>query len=274
MTNYKQVAWVVEPDAFSESYSEVCEAIRGTGQPLIRWKDDWWSTKAFPDLSEHLVIFHGSLGNADRIVKETPWTPGAFCATEAFRCSAWYERAKQWLLLKRWVFTTVEDFVADPETIAGHLAKEGKIFVRPESPLKPFSGRVRTLEGLTLEDLDYGFYYEDASIPIVVAPVAEVGREWRFVVADQRVVAGSEYEANTRSARLEKEDIPWQTAQKIAAGLEPPELVYVMDLCESGDELRLLELNPFSGADLYGCEAEKVIRDVSKAILDSTRSGT
>ena len=38
-----------------------------------------------------------------------------------------------------------------------------------------------------------------------------------------------------------------------------PEPVYVLDTCEVDREPRLLELNPFSGADLYACDTDAVV---------------
>jgi hypothetical protein len=32
---------------------------------------------------------------------------------------------------------------------------------------------------LTLADLDHGLYYQDASLPVVVAPVRQIDHEWR-----------------------------------------------------------------------------------------------
>ena len=139
------------------------------------------------------------------------------------------------------------------------------MFVRPDSPLKPFAGRVLNVDDVTLDALDYGFYYDDATLPIVVAPVQSVGSEWRFVVVRSRVVAGSAYDPATRSALS---DTPaseaWRLANVIASGLSPPDDVYVLDICVAGGGLRLLELNPFSGADLYACSATDVVTAVSE----------
>ena len=70
-----------------------------------------------------------------------------------------------------------------------------------DSPLKPFSGRVVKLQGLSLRQLDHGFYYDDSDLPIVVAPVRTniAPLEWRLVVVQNQVVAGSGYTASTRS---------------------------------------------------------------------------
>jgi hypothetical protein len=51
----------------------------------------------------------------------------------------------------------------------------------------------------------------------------------------------------------------------VAGKLNQPEDVYVIDICEADGELRLLELNPFSGADLYACRGDDVVAAVSEA---------
>jgi hypothetical protein len=40
--------------------------------------------------------------------------------------------------------------------------------------------------------------------------------------------------------------------------------VYVLDVCESEGRLHLLDLGPFSGADLYACDREAVVWAVSR----------
>lgn len=257
------VTWVIERGAFSDAYSAFAESIEREGYQRRDWDDDWWSNGRRPRFDHgEIVIFHGSLGNADRIPKELDWRPGAFCATARFHCSAWYESAKPWLLHDRWALSTVAELVASPHEVAGQLASNDQVFVRPDSPLKPFSGRVCTLTGLTLQALDHGFYYEDASIPIVVAPLRRIQREWRFVVADGKVAGGSAYTAETRSAAAG--DAPTAVAQEIASALAAPEAVYVLDLCESDSGIKLVELNPFSGADLYACDPSSVLHAVSE----------
>lgn len=41
----------------------------------------------------------------------------------------------------------------------------------------------------------------------------------------------------------------------------------MLDVCEADGRLRLLELNPFSGADLYACDRREVVATVSACAL-------
>lgn len=192
------------------------------------------------------------------------WTPGSYCATARFFCSTWYPTASAWLVHERWRTSTVQELVEDPEGIAGSLANAGRdVFVRPDSPLKPFSGRVCNLRRLSLKVLDFGLYYEDPRTPVIVAPVPQIGQEWRFVVVKGRIVAGSKYAASTRTALTGVSAAALRLASLVAADLPVPEDVYVLDVCETLGGLRLLEINPFSGADMYGCDAEAIVEAVA-----------
>lgn len=194
-----------------------------------------------------------------------PWKPGAFCDEGAFRCSAWYPRARPWLLHERWAVVPLIELVEEPDRVMNEVGASGAVFVRPDSPLKPFSGRVVPREAIALRAFDHGFYFEDEALPVIVAPVRKVDREWRFVVVEGKIVAGSGYEAKRRSAVPgQPEGEPWLFASQIAEAFEAPQAVHVLDLCEADGRLHLLEVNPFSGADLYACDRRAVVRAVSK----------
>jgi hypothetical protein len=160
---------------------------------------------------------------------------------------------------------SAEALVADPVAASEPFGSPASLFVRPDSPLKPFSGRVLKTTSITLQSLDHGLYYDDVRLPVVVAPVRSLQREWRYVVADRGVVAGTAYDAEGRNALPDDPaGAPWRFAAQIAEEMPPPEAVYVIDVCETEGDLRLLELNPFSGADLYGCPREDVVAAVSR----------
>lgn len=251
--------WVLESDVFPSSHAELRKAIVVQGHRIVDWQDDWWPT-AWPEFDDVPTVFHGSLGNAARIRTSVAWQPGAYCDTARFHCTAWYPHAHQWLLNREWRCLPAEELVANRDRVIAELGPADSLFVRPDSPLKPFSGRRLTRDRITLAGLDHGFYYDDAALPVVVAPVREVSREWRYVVVNRRVIAGSAYVADGRVAKVDDPGgLPWRFAEEIAGALPPPEAVYVLDVCESDGGLRLLELNPFSGADLYACNAQDIV---------------
>lgn len=256
--------WVFEPQVFSADEAFV-EAVQRAGHTLILWNDDWWMNGRWLKLRDERVVFRGSLGNAARVRAEMPWQPGGFCDVEAFDCSAWYPRVKNQLVHQAWRSTTVCELVDNASKIASSLQADSRLFVRPDSPLKPFSGRVVEVEGLTLETLDYGFYYEDKALPVIVAPVLELGPEYRFVLVRDRVIAGSGYLGTDRSTQqsIGQEHEAWIYASRIAESVQTPEAICVLDVVGHGDRYYVLEFNPFSGADLYACNPDDVVQATS-----------
>jgi hypothetical protein len=265
------VAWVLEAEAFPDSHSEIRRAVEQAGHEVVSWSDDWWGSGRWPRFSECPVVFHGSLGNAARIVETLPWRPGAFCRTEAFHCSSWYPHAERWLLHRKWRVLAANALVADPGALEP-FGNPDAIFVRPDSPLKPFSGRIVARAQLSLKALDHGFYYDDPDLPVVIAPVQTIGQEWRYVVVEGRVVAGSTYAADRKGRASDSADTAsWRFAVDVVATLTPPEDVYVLDVCVADGGLRVLELNPFSGADLYGCDLAAVVSAVTQSVRKATK---
>ena len=259
--------WLIETDVFRHDYQRTMPAaLQACGVHYLKWEDAWWTT-GLPAL-EGPVVFHGSLGNAARLASgaETP-QPWAFCDIEAFHCSSWYPRAAPWLIHRAWRQLPADQLVQERSRVAEELGGGTALFVRPDSPLKPFSGRVVEVDKLTLAALDHGIYFDDETLPVLAAPVQDVGREWRFVVVNHTVVAGSEYVADGRE-RVDGavEDHVARFAAQIAAEFPPPQPVYVLDICEVAGRLRIAELNPFSGADLYGCDLVAVIRAVEASL--------
>jgi hypothetical protein len=259
-----KVTWVLESEVFPKSHQPLREAICEAGHQIVDWSDAWWQDGIPSRCGSGPIVFHGSLANADAVNEQLAWNPGSFCNTQAFFCSKWYAIAEEWLIHSNWRILPAYEFVDSAARVCEHLGIEDQVFVRPDSPLKPFSGRVLNIGDVSLAALDHGFYFEDEALPIVVAPVKKVGREWRFVVARSRVIAGSAYDALSRSAIPDKPaSSAWRFADLVAEAMSAPADVYILDICEADGGLRLLEVNPFGGADLYACDAVEIVRHIS-----------
>ena len=160
--------WVLESDIFPDSHLPLRAAIRDAGHRLVDWDDAWWIDGIPKNIGRANTFFHGSLGNASRIHAELGWSPGSYCDASAFCCSAWYDSAREWLLHSDWRFLPANTFVDTVTDVAAALGCTDRIFVRPDSPLKPFSGRVLDLADISLAKLDHGFYFDDESLPCLL----------------------------------------------------------------------------------------------------------
>jgi hypothetical protein len=216
-----KVTWVLEPGVFPHGDC-LLDAARDAGQPIRAWDDAWWAAGSMPTFSGP-VVFHGSLGTADRIRRELPWRPGAYCNTSAFLCSVWYPPLQPFLLNSQWEVLPASDLIKNSSEVLDRIGAGDTFFVRPDGPLKQFSGRVLRRDQLSFRALDHGFYYDDIHLPVVVAPVRPVSREWRFVVVDGVVVAGTGYLAESRTAvSQDSSGEPWRFARRACASFIPP----------------------------------------------------
>lgn len=162
------VTWILESDVFPNSHAALRQAIVDAGLRTIDSNDDGWLHEP-PEFEPGTpIVFHGSLGNAAISEMKQIWYPGSFCPVNDFCCTAWYPRTNRWLLHERWRCLSTNEFVANAADVAPALGCTKQLFVRPDSPLKPSSGRVLDVDAISLRSLDHGFYYEDEAIPVIV----------------------------------------------------------------------------------------------------------
>lgn len=250
--------WVIETVVFPRTAPRIIEAIEAIG---LRWLpyDD-----APPPLADGAcAIFWGSLGAAYDQRVAARWTPGAIGDVARFACSAYHPPLHDVLANADAVFTTARSLVDDPQGVLAPLGTPARVFVRPDSALKPFSGRQLPTASLDLAALDHGFYYDDEHLPIVVSTLKSVTREWRFVVADGAVVAGCAYGTDRRARDGDVPTAATALATDVARRAWQAAPLSIVDVGEVDGALRVLELNPFSGADLYDCDARAVVTAAS-----------
>jgi hypothetical protein len=257
---HPRVSWVVEG-----RQAPLAAAVEEAGHRLVRWDDAWWATDQWPDVLDGPVVFQGTLATADQIGRALPrWSPGAYCTSAAFRCSAWYRRARPWLMHQRWRGIAASALAADPEGSLAPLGAPTLVFLRPDSALAA-TAQVLPLAELRLAVLALGHHHGDPDLRVIVAPARQLGRRWRYVVADRQVIAGSADDATA----AEPASPAWTLAAEIAERLPPPEEVYVLDLCEADGQLRLRELAPFSATDLLAAPRRPIVAAVSAVATHS-----
>ncbi len=168
------------------------------------------------------------------------------------RVSAWLPEVQELALNREVLFTTVAE-------VASLDLPWSRVFVRPDSAMKPFAGRVLARGKIDAAALDHGFYYEDRGLPIVLSPAQEVGEEWRFVAVRRQLVAHSGYLAEGRAG--EARAVPeGAAALASAAAARSPEPSVVIDVCRRGSgDFALVEYNLLSGSDLYDCDAAAIV---------------
>ena len=244
------VTWVVE-SFLNAAVDRVAAAARMQGHPVAQWDGDDERRLPPPDAR---AVFLGSLQGCARFADR--WQPGVFGATPDFAVSQWSPGLSDLALNVEWRRVPAGE-------VSPASAPWARVFARPDAADKAFGGRVLDRDALSPAALDHGFYFDDLALPVILAPAQLLGLEWRFVLVGGRVVAQSGYLADGRTpcpSTAPAAAIAVAEQATARARLAP---VVVADVCQIGVEFKLVEFNPFSGADLYLCDADAVVRAVS-----------
>lgn len=246
------LTWVIEPDAFEHHDALLVAAAKAAGHRVMLWND----MMPVQGLGGQRVVFHGSLNVATRVT-DMGWRPGAWCNAAGFMFTEYAEKLRPWLLNGSYHVSTVREQLSS--------AALPRRFMRPNSALKQFAGIV--VEGApSAMQLGFGFYHDDLDLSVIVAPVANVILEWRFIIVDRRVVSGGGYDANLRSMWEVGKGEAWGFASAIAATFDAPDPVYALDVAATPSGLRVVEVNPFSSADLYKCDCEPIVSAIERLL--------
>lgn len=141
------------------------------------------------------------------------------------------------------------------------------VFVKPLSGLKEFPGQV-------IKGYDYDIQ-PNSPIPddclCVVDDERDIKAEFRYVIANRRVITGSEYRwDNVLDVRTDTHPVCDKLAAKIAGADWQADIVYICDIAlqkfqYAGEVAKVIELNAFSSSGLYACDTRKIIEAVSEA---------
>lgn len=245
--------WCIDMSAFPRTSAGIIAALKRQGVPWSVFEGDvrYVPPEAF---------FWGSL--SDAYGQAAPWGYIGHGDADNFRCSVYRDKWSHFFKGRAGAsFSTVKDGV--PRLLMQH---EQRLFCRPDSPLKPFAGRIVDVSTFCPQTVDVGYYYDDLSLPILFEPVVTVGREWRFVVVDGfSSVAGCQY-AGSRvrdDAAVALDNAAIQLVYDVARDPWQPARAYVVDVAEMNGVVSLLEINPISGADFYECNPDAIVRHIT-----------
>ncbi|MDB5384367.1 MAG: hypothetical protein JWM11_13 [Planctomycetaceae bacterium] len=268
------VGWLLDASVFDVYHDELAAAVVRNGDqvkslnrpnPPYGW-DDTGSAyrKAFPVGS--CVVTHADIDLVQRVLADGCWTPGAFATIDHFSCVHYFSHFGRFLLNQDYAMLPFAELSRCSEFLFDTFGRDGRMFVRPDSPLKLFAGLVVSRETFA-KDLDFmAFYSFPPESLVVVSSPKTIVKEWRFVVAEQSIVASSQYKEGAESmARSGADDEAVGLANAILALGYSPDPVWVMDICETSDgRYHLLEIGGFSFANLYGCDKDAVVKAVSR----------
>jgi hypothetical protein len=265
--------WLIEADVFGRSFEPIKAEIRRQGLAWEIVHPGPFLNGLVPSVGGHrlidgdCVVFSGTYSLMRYIQLHRAWVPGGWCATEQFDFAHYYPFFGRHLLNQPNAILTVEEASSGVEAIFQRFAVKGQVFVRPCGVQKVFTGRCVDRE-------EFVGALETASFtraPILVAAPRQIDQEWRVVVARDRMIAASRYRLE---GRLDvSPGCPWEVCAFVEALLadvrDRPDPIYLIDVCTSGSDLYLLELNSFSCSGLYQCDPPAVVTEVKRLATEA-----
>ena len=209
------------------------------------------------------VVGYGTYPFARQIQLHRQWIPGAWCHPENLDCTAYYAYFGKYLLNQNYVIMPGIEAIRQRDWLFSILGRDEEVFARPTGCLKLFVGRLITIESFAsaLAPTRY-----DPTTLIAIAAPRPIALEWRLVVSGNRIIAGSQYaEGGSRSIAPGLPDRVREFATAMLAEVSwRPDPIFMLDVCESSDQLRLVELNSFSTSWLYQSDLSAVVAEASE----------
>lgn len=272
-----RVNWLLDGEMFADYHDELVTAIRGCNgtaisvrrpRPPYDWDDVGDSFRnSFPPNS--CVVTHGDLDLVSRVIAHGDWSPGAFATFENFACESYYPHFGRRLLNHDHVTLPFGEFLQQAGSLFDRFGRDDRLFVRPNSPLKSFTGQ--TIDRASLvKDLEFiAFQGIRADAKVVVSSAKDILAEWRFVVTERSVVAGSQYKLNREAAVASRCDVAAIQFAKDTISVDySPDPVWILDICQTTDgDFHILEIGGFSHSNLYACDKRLVAGAVSQIAL-------
>lgn len=196
------------------------------------------------------IMVLGSLSLA-RIAKERGWTPGSFLNGQ-FHYQHWSKAFSGHLLNENAVINTFDKI----EPIWDEF------FFRPCEDTKIFNGEVTTKEKFFLwreKEMNSPYGCDYANDEVMISPLKEIISEYRFFVVDGKVVTYSQYKQDNEL--YQSNDVPTNIvlfAQQMV-DLWQPVRAFVIDIANTSEGLKVIEINNFNSAGFYDADVVKII---------------
>lgn len=264
------INWILEDGVFGCSMVPLANEIKKQGHnvKIIDYTRGITDYQRFFPKTE-CIIFYGSLHIAQQMLsRNLSWIPGIIGTIEHYCCTAYYPHLNPWLLNAEGYILPLSELSsssADNPKLLLSLEQSKRLFIRPNSPLKPFAGGLYSPKELTdLDSFMKRHYLEDPNILVVVAPEKPIEAEWRVIISQGQILCASQYRQFGKPYyQSGMPEVVQRVASEVAQQQWQPDPIWVLDLCCSDNFAYVLEVNFLSCSALYQCDLSSVVREAS-----------
>lgn len=262
--------WILQNDIFREGNPEkIAEWLSGNGydfqfRPLIPFggMDQQEDLNKLPEKGD-CVNTYGSLEFCAWFDRNYNWVPNRWCSLENINCVTYYSHWGKYITQENYCFLPLGEIYRNKDKLFDKFGVDDRIFIRPDSNNKTFNAEVVSRDGFQ-EFYDYATHApsrgELTTLSVVSSPV-KLDQEWRLVISERKVIAGSQYRVDglvemAKGYPREAESFANAVANSNSYDPHP---MYVMDVARSGDKYSLVEIGSINSAGLYCCDIDSIM---------------
>lgn len=272
-----QAKWYIEKEFFWEGQPDTILSVldkMGISYYLqkSRLREKEYAYDMFP--SNDCVLVYGSIEFVRKIHRESPWTPGAsWVSMKNLLCSTYYAYYGKYLLNQEYCFVPLSELKRRKEFYFKTFGENNKLFVRPDSPYKEFTGFVADLDTFDSKIITMSYGELEPTLMVLIAKPQEIIGEYRFYLCKDEVVTGSQYKLNGEHDEAKGySGNALLLAQEISKVDWRPSPIFVADIGiingKNGEEAKLLEINSFNCSGMYYCDLEKIVAKANKKAIE------
>ena len=276
MRKEKMINWIIDTNLWNEYEERLIDSIKKSGANVCFYDEiknssfKKFITSEFSS-NNNINIFHGSLGHG-RQLTHLPIYPGVFLTIDNYECYNYYGYFGDYLLNEDYLMMGLNDVLRNKDKIFSTFINT-HVFIRPSNGFKSFPGQMLSFNNFESEFslLTKSYCGLDMNTLVLISDRQQLKEEYRFIVVDGIVVSGSQYfdEENIGTFdpyydRICQDQKATDFAIKMSK-IYQPDLAYTIDVCKTiDDEYKLLELNSFNCASMYGNDYDKVVKAVNE----------
>lgn len=263
--------WVIQDNIKRESgYDAFIEALKRQNCPYDLVKVVPFSHDLIPDVNPKNPVIAIGAYTMEQISKKKGWSPGVF-TNDNFTYEVWSEKYKGNILNDDAVVVSFGDSIK--------LNFSEELFIRPCKDGKEFAGMITTWATflswahrvLALKE-EYYKTITDKTM-IMICPVKKIYSEYRFFVVCGKIITGSQYKIGSRVAYTEctrkssreiydfASDVAHNSIVIGQKGWQPAD-AYVIDIAQTPDGPKVIEINCMNGSGFYACDMAKVVNEI------------
>ena len=212
-----------------------------------------------PDFPDQNIIFYGSTNVINSIYKSNRYNPGVFFNEKTFDYRMWYDQYH--ILNSDCKFVKLKN-------ILEHNFIDDHLFIRPVLDLKEFAGQVIHVQNFTTwKDSLYGDKNQLLNCQCVISKPFGIEKEWRLFIVDKKVVGSSQYR-DKRGLKLisgAPQDVINFAEEQCKIFI--PHDIFVLDICQSGGNLYVLEAGCFNSAGFYKSHLRTIFQSIYNFVL-------